>query len=241
MRTNLPRAVRALRLRRGWRQADLAARAGCTRQAVSRLECGGAGTIKLATLDAIARALGASLDLTLRWEGALLDRTLDAAHARIVEIVVTQLNALGWETRLEVSFNHYGDRGRVDILAYHRATGALLIVEVKTAIGNIQDALGTIDIKVRLGRVLARSVGWPDPLRTLPALVIADTRGARALVSRHPAAFARFGLHGRRALAWLRHPAPSAPTGVLWFVKLPDVAVPSTMRARRVRVAQTRG
>lgn len=151
MRTNLPRAVPALRLKRGWRQADLAARAGCTRQAVSPLECGGAGTLKVATLDAIMQALGASLDVVLRWEGALLDRTLDAAHAGIVEILVAHLRGCGWETRLEVSFNHYGDRGRVDVLAYHQATVTLLIIEVKTVIGDLQDALGRLDVKVPPG------------------------------------------------------------------------------------------
>lgn len=239
MRTNLPRAVRTLRLKRGWRQADLAARAGCTRQAISRLECGGAGKLKLATLDAIVHALGASLDVVLRWEGALLDRTLDAAHARIVEIVVAQLRGWGWETRLEVSFNHYGDRGRVDVLAYHPATGTLLIIEVKTVIGDLQDALGRLDVKVRLASVLADSMGWPRPRHALPAIVLADSRGARALVSRHPAAFARFPLRGRQALAWLRRPALPGAAGLLWFAKVPDVASVSTMRPRRVRVAQS--
>ena len=240
MRTNLPRAVRALRLKRGWRQADLARQAGCTRQAISRLETGQPGLLKLATLDAIAQALGGALDVVVRWEGAALDRMLDAAHARIVEIVVAQLRSLGWETQLEVSFNHFGDRGRVDVLACHRASGALLVVEVKTALGDLQETLGRLDVKVRLGSVLADSVGWPRPRSTLPALVLADTRGVRALVARHPAAFTRFPIRGRQALAWLRHPASPGPAGLLWFVNLPDVTGVSTTRARRVRLARTR-
>lgn len=240
MRTNLPRAVRELRLKRGWRQADLAARAACTRQAISRLETGRVSCLKLATLDAIVQALGGSLDVVVRWQGAALDHVLDAAHARIVEIVAEELQALGWETRLEVSFNHYGDRGRVDILAFHRASGTLLVVEVKTALGDVQDTLGRIDVKARLATVLADSAGWPRPRRTLAALVIGDRRSTRALVARHPAAFARFPTRGRQALAWLRNPVAPVPAGLLWFVNVPDVTAGSTMRVRRARLAQRR-
>lgn len=41
-----------------------------------------------------------------------------------------------------MSFNHYGDRGRYDILAFHPPTGILLVVEVKTGIGDVQATLG---------------------------------------------------------------------------------------------------
>jgi len=40
LRTNLPRALRHLRQRRGWRQVDLAVSAGCSRETVSPLERG---------------------------------------------------------------------------------------------------------------------------------------------------------------------------------------------------------
>jgi hypothetical protein len=114
------------------------------------------------------------------------------------------------------------------------------MVEVKTALGDVQDTMGMIDVKVRLGKVLADSVGWPPPIRVRPALVLGDRRGTRALVTRHPAAFARFPIRGRRALAWLRQPASPVPAGFLWFVKVPDVPAGSTMRVRRTRLAQRR-
>jgi transcriptional regulator with XRE-family HTH domain len=241
MRTNVPRAIRALRLKRGWRQSDLAARAACTRQVISRLETGRVDALKLRSLDAIVQALGGSLEVVVRWQGAALDRVLDAAHARLVETVVAQLQALGWETRVEVSFNHYGDRGRVDVLAYHQTSGTLLVVEVKSALGDVQDTLGRIDVKVRLGWLLADSVGWPRPRATLAALVLGDRRGARARVARHPAAFTRFPTRGRKALAWLRRPIPPpVPAGLLWFVNMPNVTPGSTTRVRRARLAQTR-
>jgi ribosome-binding protein aMBF1 (putative translation factor) len=57
--------VRALRLERGWSQADLASAAGMTQSAVARFEAG--GTVPtLPVLGRIARALDA--DLTVRVE-----------------------------------------------------------------------------------------------------------------------------------------------------------------------------
>ena len=65
----------------------------------------------------------------------------------------------GWSVRPEVSFNHYGDRGRVDLLAFHAASGVALVIEVKGSIGDLQDALGRLDVKLRLGRSLADASG----------------------------------------------------------------------------------
>lgn len=52
--------VRELRTARGMTQAQLAARIGSSQAAIARLEAGGAEP-RLSTLDAIARALGATL------------------------------------------------------------------------------------------------------------------------------------------------------------------------------------
>src|SRR5687767_9128561 len=119
LRTNVPRAVRVLRRRRGWRQTDLARRAGISRQGITRIELGQMNGVPLATVVRIAEALGGSVDLTMRWEGEQLDRLADAAHAWLTEQVSAFLMQAGWVPRTEVSFNSYGDRGRVDVLAWH--------------------------------------------------------------------------------------------------------------------------
>jgi transcriptional regulator with XRE-family HTH domain len=238
LRSDLPRAVRHLRRRRRWRQADLADRSDVSRQVVSRVERAQLTGISLGTVQRIVAALDASVHLTVRWRGEELDRLLDSAHADLVEACAALLVDRDWSTRVEVSFNHYGDRGRVDVLALHRATGTLLVVEAKSAIGDEQATLGQLDLKARLGAVIAGSVGW-EATKVVPALVIADARTARRVISSHAASFARFDVRGRQAVAWLRRPV-GAPHGLLWFMKLPDARGVSVTRNARVRTANRR-
>lgn len=189
----------------------------------------------------VVEALDASVDLTLRWQGEELDRLADAAHARLVQATASMLERLGWQTRVEVSFNHYGDRGRVDVLAFHPVLGLLLVVEVKSAIGDIQDTVGRIDVKTRLGRVLAETAGWPAPVSVVPALVVGDSRRARRLIADHDVVFARFASRGRQARAWVRRPSRPAPSGLLWFATLPNAHGTGVTRLGRVRTVKKRG
>lgn len=243
IRTNLANAVRHLRHQRGWRQLDLARHAGTSRQVVSKIERGLFTEIPLRTVERITAALEASVDLTVRWRGAELDRLTDATHARLAETTLRLFTTLGWDPRVEVSFNHYGDRGRVDVLAMHTATSTLAVVELKSAIGDMQDLLGRLDVKVRLGPMLADSVGWPRPRRVVPVLVIGESRAARRVIRDHDAVFRRFDVRGRQAWAWLRRPAMArpAPTGLLWFVNLPRAHRSGTRRVERVRRVQGGG
>ncbi|HEY4190087.1 MAG TPA: hypothetical protein VGM28_06685, partial [Candidatus Limnocylindrales bacterium] len=50
----------------------------------------------------------------------------------------------------------YGERGSIDILAWHAATRTLLIVEVKTEIASAEEMLRRHDAKVRLGPAIGR-------------------------------------------------------------------------------------
>ena len=223
LRQNLSRATRFLRRRRTWRQQDLAERVGVSRETISRLERGEIGGITLTFLDRIASALGATLLIELRWHGEQLDRLMDSAHASLEELTVQALRARNWTSEVEVSFNWYGDRGRCDAVAFHSETRNLLIVEAKTRLGDVQDLLGRLDVKVRLGKQIARQVGWPDPARIIPCLVIAEGRTARRVVASHAALFARFTHRGRAADRWLAAPdADEHPGGLLIFESLPN-------------------
>jgi hypothetical protein len=71
----------------------------------------------------------------------------------------------------EVSFNHYGDRGSCDLVALHPGAQALLVVEVKSRLGDVQDTLRRLDTKARLGPMLAEQLGWPRPQLVGRALV----------------------------------------------------------------------
>jgi transcriptional regulator with XRE-family HTH domain len=236
LRTNLPRALRHLRRHRRWRQSDLAKRSGVSRQVIARIELGDFTATSIRTVADLAQALDASVDLTVRWQGEELDRLVDAAHAHLVARCVELLASLGWDTRVEVSFNHYGDRGRVDVLAFHGSSRMLVVTEVKSALGDAQETLGRLDVKTRLGPVLAGSVGWPVPIQVVPALVIGDSRRARRIVGEHAALFMRFSVRGREAVSWLRSASGPAPSGLLWFASVPDSRGMGVTRRGRVRV-----
>src|SRR3712207_98811 len=128
----LGREIVALRHRRGLRQVDLAAIADIPRSAISLVENDGAGRLQLDQIDRIARALGARVDVCLWWHGERLDRLLDAAHAALVEEIVRRLAKAGWMCETEVTFEVRGERGSMDILAWHPARSVLLVVEVKS-------------------------------------------------------------------------------------------------------------
>lgn len=238
IRSNVGRAMRQLRHHRGWRQSDLALRTGLSREAVSRVERGQLHGLSVATLERLATGLDASIDVMVRWRGEELDRLVDAAHAALEEAVSRFLADSGWLAHVEVSFNEYGDRGRVDVLALHRSTGTLLVIEVKSGIRDLQDTLGKLNVKARLGRTIAATVGWGDVRLVVPMLVVADSRRARRVLADHPSLFAHLPTRGRQAVAWIRRPAREAPAGLLWLLKLPDSHGMTVTRRQRVRSAR---
>lgn len=222
MFTNIERAIRTLRRHRRWTQSALASHAGVSREMVSRIERGDVTGMTIGSLDRVAQALGATLGVELRWRGAGLDRLLDSAHARLQQDFARWLTSIGWVVHVEVSFNHYGDRGRVDIVALHPTLRNVLVVEIKSALGDIQETVGRLDVKARLGRVIAAELGWNQVAAVVPVLVISDSRAVRRLVAEHEALFHRYGLRGRGATSWLRRSAGIPPAGLLWLAPSPD-------------------
>lgn len=218
----LGRLTRLLRIRQRLTQVALAERAAVTRQAVSWLECGRAGELRLGAILAIVAALGARLDLRLLWNGPELDRLLDAGHAALATAVKRRLERWHWLVRVEVSFNHYGDRGRIDLLAFHPATGILLVIEIKTELVDVQDLLGSLDVKARVARRLATErFGW-DVRSVVSAIVFAEDRTTRNRLERIDGLFDRYPCRGRAALSWLRRPTEPIPTGLLWLTAIAE-------------------
>ena len=226
--------MRALRHRRGWRQADLAARAGVSASLIGLLERGHANGLSVHGV----RRIGSALDIRLGWDagfrGAELGRLRDADHARLAEWLTGRFERAGWTVVPEASFNHYGDRGRIDLLAFHPATGMLAVVEVKTVIAEIQGLLGTLNAKERVAPVLARSLGWRTA-RVVPFLIVAESTTNRRRLAAHARLFGRFAVRGKGAVAWIRRP-DGAPSGLLLLVKSPDRSAAGVRRAGRQRM-----
>ncbi len=221
--------VRAVRLRLGWRQTDVAAKAGLSRTTVMRVEHGRLDRLQLASVRAVLRALDMDLALIAKWRGGDLDRLVDEGHATLVGSVAAVLEGAGWVVRAEVSFSVFGERGSIDLLAWHQVSGVLLVVEVKTSLNSIEETLRRQDVKVRLAANVARErFGW-DPRATAWLLAVPEGSTTRRRVARHARLLARaYPVRGRSARAWLREPRTA--TGLLMF--LPDA--PGESRSRRI-------
>ena len=209
-------AVRAVRVRRGLRQRDVAALAGTSQDAVSRLERGLIGGITLDRIRAISGAVGVHIDLDARWRGGELDRLLGARHSALHEAVVARFAELaGWTVAPEVTFSEYGERGAIDVLAWHAVTRTLLVIELKTELVDVQEMLGTLDRKRRLARKVARDRGW-DPQTVGAWVILSEHRTNRRRVDAHRAMLrAALPADGRTMSTWLL--APRGPIAALSF------------------------
>lgn len=230
------RVVRALRRRRGWRQADLAMAAGCSQNLVSLLERGHMDRVALRTLRRILSALDAAVFVELRWRGAALDRMADEGHSLLVGFVADRLRRLGWLVEVEVTYSRYGERGSYDILAFHVASGSLLVVEVKTDLPSSEATLRKLDEKERLAAAVAADrFGWRAGSVSV-ALIMPSARTLRRRVERHQATL-RAALPSRsiEVRRWLANPV--GRIAGTWFVSERDgrVAVPGARQPERIR------
>jgi transcriptional regulator with XRE-family HTH domain len=218
---SLGRSIRFLRRRRGWWQRDLASRCGVSQQTISRVEADRLDGVDVLLLRRIVSALDGHLVMDLRYAGEALSRLVDADHAWLQNWLAALLRGAGWSVRVELSFNHYGDRGRYDVIAFHAGMRVLLVVEIKTEIRDAQETLGRLDVKLRLARRVATETGW-NAASIVPALIVAHGRTAQRRVADHPALFGAFTSRGRQATAWLRRPRRPVPDGLLAFVRVPN-------------------
>jgi transcriptional regulator with XRE-family HTH domain len=229
------RVIRILRQRRGWRQADLAMRAGVSQSAISDMERGRIDRYTTRTARRVLRELDATVSLDAIWGGrGDLDRLLDADHARLMQAWADRHRRAGWEVWNEASFSIYGERGRIDQLAFHAGTGVLEVTEAKTGIWDVQDMLGGLDAKIRLAPRIAAERGWKVS-RVVGAFVVMDGATARRRVHQHQDLFARYSVRGRAAHAWVRDPR-RLDTGLLVFISLSRTNHGGLRRAGQQRV-----
>lgn len=199
--------MRAIRLRKRWRQKDLAAKAKVSRTMVGRIEHGRLASVPLGSIRRVAHALDARLDTIVRWQGGDLGRLINARHSAMHEAMARMSGSLdGWTAEPEVSFSIYGERGVIDIVAWHATCRMLLVIELKTELVEINELMGTVDRKRRLAAAIAEERGW-DPASTSAWVVLAESRTNRRAVSGHETVLrAKFPVDGRTMRGWLRRP-----------------------------------
>lgn len=208
---------RAIRIKRGWRQADLADRARVSRSAISRIERGDLAGTTWKTFRSVARALDAAIEMMVRWRGVDTDRLLNAGHARLHEDIASLLDSIpGWEHAPEVSFSIYGERGVIDILAFHGLSRSLLIVELKTELASLEDLLTVMSRRARLATQIAVGRGW-QPLVVSSWVVIRESDSNRRRIRQFSSTLrAAFPDDGHAIRSWLRHPVGSIAALSLW-------------------------
>ena len=176
------------------------------------------------TLIRVAAALGATVSVRILWHGEALDRLLDAGHADLVERTLALLKSWSWDCATEVSFSIAGERGSIDILAFHAPTGTLLVIEVKSVVPDMQAMLHGIDRKARLGPRIAGDRGW-KVATVARLLVLPDDRTVRRRVRQHATTLA-LALPARTIAVkrWLQ--APAGPMSGILFLPDDRQAVP---------------
>jgi transcriptional regulator with XRE-family HTH domain len=209
-------ALRRVRLRRNERQCDVAKKAGVSTSVYSGVERGNLDATTLRTLRKVAAALEVRLEVTVRWHGGDLDRLVSARHAAMSQSVARVLIEAGWEVVPELSFNHFGERGAIDLVAWHAGRRALLLIELKTEIVEVNGLLGTADRRRRLTGVIARERGW-SPLHVGTWIVVADSRTSRRRLAAHRELVrAAFPEDGRQVSGWLAEPIRDQ--AAFWFL-----------------------
>jgi transcriptional regulator with XRE-family HTH domain len=228
-------AFRAVRVRRRWRQEDVAKRAGVARSLVSDIERGHFDSTSLVRLRAVAKALDIRLDILPRWRGGELHRLLGARHSALAEDVVRFFGRQsGWAIAPEVSFSVYGERGAIDILAFHAASGSLLVIELKTEIIDVNELVGTLDRKTRLAIGIASERGWKAGTVSRWLLVTRDRTNQRRIEAHRSMLRAAFPADGHAMRRWLAQPAASISALSMWSPVAPIDA--SRTRGQRIRV-----
>jgi transcriptional regulator with XRE-family HTH domain len=199
--------LRAIRVRKRWRQTDLAKRARVSRWIVMRIEHGRLATIPFGKLRAVAAALDARIDTVVRWQGGDLPRLLSARHSTMHEVMARYFAGLpDWIAEPEVSFSVYGERGIIDILAWHPERRILLVIELKTEIVDVNEMLGALDRKQRLAVRIVRARGW-QPRVVATWLVVAPGRSNRRAIADHATVLrAKLPADGTAIRRWLRDP-----------------------------------
>jgi hypothetical protein len=203
-------------MRAGLTQREVVS-AGRSLHFVRHLEAGDAGQLRLDDIrDHFAR-FDARVRVSVWWNGAAIDRLLDQRHAGLVDLSIVVLRRFDWDTQTEITFSDYGERGSLDLFAAKPAVAAVLVGEVKSDWGSMEETLRRLDVKARLAPKLAVATFGFKPAVVGRVLILPEESTARRVAAKYAATLdAALPDRNRRIGAWLRSPA--GPLRGLWFL-----------------------
>lgn len=210
--------VRSVRIRRGLRQDDLADLTHVSRGQICRIEHGHLDSIPIGTVRKVCAALEIRVDLVPRWRGGDLDRMLSGRHALLAESVVQALkrDSPDWQVVPEVSFSIWGERGVIDLLAWHPGRRALLVIELKTELVDVGEMLGTMDRKQRLAAEVAAKRGWQAQTVSGWIIMAPGRTNERRVAEFRATLRSAYPDGARRIRAWLRDPLGAVAALSIW-------------------------
>jgi hypothetical protein len=204
---------------------------------VSLIERGHLEHVSTQAFRRVAVALEIRAELSVTLPHGDLERLLNAGHSAMHELVAAHLDRLpGWVQAPEVSFAIYGERGVIDILAFHPQTGSLLVIELKTELISLENLLTTMDVRMRHAAAIARLRGWATT-NVSAWVVFSDTATNRRRVAAHRSVLSTaFPADGRSMRSWLRRPNGSIRALSFWANSNVATANQVASSRRRMRV-----
>ena len=129
---------------------------------IKSVESGRAADVRLGRIRSILAAQDGRFRVTdLVEKGRRRTNCLTDVTLRWSSDVVALMKARGWDVYAEVSFSEFGERGSIDVLALRSDLSVALVLEIKTAIGSLEETNRVFDAKVRLApAIVQKRFGW---------------------------------------------------------------------------------
>lgn len=215
IRLRLGTEVRSHRIRRGWTQADVAARARLGRHVVGAIERGQA-RVDLDALERIALAFGRPLRIEFGRDPQ--EAPTDAGHLAMQELVLRLGRATGYRAGFELPTRSADPWRSIDVALRDDHHRRLVIVECWNTIGDIGVAVRSSQRKRAEAGDLAIAWWGVEPSSVHLVWVVRSTARNRRLVAGYPEVFAsRFPASSRAwAGALLSGTSPPNEPGLVW-------------------------
>ncbi|MGZ6341007.1 MAG: hypothetical protein ACXWMX_04100 [Candidatus Limnocylindrales bacterium] len=160
---------------------------------------------------------------------------MNTGHAAMHEAIAGLLSRTsGWVAAPEVSFSIYGERGVIDVLAWHGGRRVLLVIELKTHLADPQALVAQVDRYRRLAVKVARERGWVADTVSCWVVVAEGSTSRRRLAAHTGLLRTAFPADGRAIAGWLAD--PTRPLAALSFLSIGHGRNVSAVSRRIVRV-----